>query len=223
MIIESIQGFGGVFTMPEGYLAGAFERVRAAGGVCIIDEVQTGFGRTGANMWEFMAHGVTPDIIVMGKGIGNSFPLSAVVSRREVAEAMAKRKFFNTYGSNPMSCSAGRAVLRVIEDDNVMANVTEAGDHLAAQMVGLMDKYEVIGDFRGKGLMRAIEFVKDRTTKEPATELASKVQESCRESGVIVGRGGRGGNILRINPPLCANKDDMQLLADALDKGCSQL
>lgn len=223
IIIESIQGFGGVFPMPEGYLAGAFERVRAAGGVCIIDEVQTGFGRTGANMWEFMAHGVTPDIIVMGKGIGNGYPLSAVVARREVAEAMVERKFFNTYGSNPMSCSAGRAVLRVIEEDNIMANVTEAGDHLAAQMVGLMDKYEVIGDFRGRGLMRAVEFVKDRSTKEPGTAEASRVQESCRESGVIVGRGGRYGNILRINPPLCANKGDMQLLADALEKGCSQL
>lgn len=223
MLIESIQGFGGVFTMPEGYLASAFERVRAAGGVCIIDEVQTGFGRTGANMWEFQAHGVVPDIVVMGKGIGNGYPLSAVVARREVAEAMAERKFFNTYGSNPVSCTAGRAVLRVIEGDNVMANVTEAGDHLEMRMTELMEKYRVIGDFRGRGLMRAVEFVKDRATKEPAMELASRVAESCRENGVIVGRGGMHGNILRINPPLCATKDDMQLLAEALENGCAQL
>jgi len=216
-------GFGGVYPMPPGYLAGAFERVRAAGGVIIMDEVQSGFGRSGANMWAFEEHGVIPDIVVMGKGIGNGYPLSAVVARREVAEAMAKRKFFNTYGSNPVSCTAGRAVLRVIEDDNIMANVTEAGDHLEKEMVKLMEKYPVIGDFRGRGLMRGVEMVKDRTTKEPATEEAAKVQELNRENGVIVGRGGRHGNILRINPPLCATKDDMQLLADVLAESCSQL
>lgn len=223
MLIESIMGFGGVFPMPEGYLAGAFERVRAAGGVCIMDEVQSGFGRTGEHMWAFEKHGVMPDIVVMGKGIGNGYPLSAVVARREVAEAMAARKFFNTYGSNPVSCTAGRAVLRVIEDDNIMANVTEAGDHFEKRMAELKEKFHVIGDVRGKGLMQAVEFVKDRTTKEPATDEASRVAESCRENGVIVGRGGRYGNILRINPPLCATKDDMQLLTDVIEKGCTTL
>jgi len=223
MLIESIMGFGGVFPMPEGYLAGAFERVRAAGGVCIMDEVQSGFGRTGSHMWAFEKHGVMPDIVVMGKGIGNGYPLSAVVARREVAEAMAARKFFNTYGSNPVSCTAGRAVLRVIEEGNIMANVTEAGDHFEKRMAELKEKFHIIGDVRGEGLMQAVEFVKDRTTKEPATEEAARVTESCRENGVIVGRGGRYGNILRINPPLCATKDDMQLLTDAIAKGCTAL
>ncbi len=223
MLIESIQGFGGVFPLPEGYLAGAFERVRAAGGVCISDEVQTGFGRTGSHMWAFEEHGVIPDIIVMGKGIGNGYPLSAVVAKREIAEALAEKKFFNTYGSNPVSCSAGRAVLRVIEDDNIMANVSEAGDHLAKCMETLMDKYPLIGDFRGSGLMRAIEIVKDRTTREPATEESIEVAELIKDNGVIVGRGGKFGNILRVNPPLCATKDDMQFFAEVLDKSFAAL
>ena len=223
MLIESIMGFGGVFPMPEGYLAGAFERVRAAGGVCIMDEVQSGFGRTGSHMWAFERHGVTPDIVVMGKGIGNGYPLSAVVARREVSEAMAERKFFNTYGSNPVSCTAGRAVLRVIEEGEIMAKVSEAGGHFEKRMAEVQEKFDVIGDVRGEGLMQAVELVKDRTTKEPATEEASRIAESCRENGVIVGRGGRYGNILRINPPLCATKDDMQLLTDVIEKGCAQL
>jgi len=223
MVIETIQGFGGVFPMPEGYLAGAFDQVRAAGGVCIIDEVQTGFGRTGSHMWAFEKHGVVPDIMVLGKGIGNGYPLSAVVARREVAEAMAEKKFFNTYGSNPVSCAAGRAVLRVIEDDNIMANVSEAGDHLGKKLAELKEKFHVIGDFRGSGLMYGIELVKDRTTKEPAAEEASRVAESAKDNGAIVGRGGRYGNILRINPPLCATKENMQFLAEVLERSCSQL
>ena len=182
MLIESIMGFGGVFPMPDGYLAGAFERVRAAGGVCIMDEVQSGFGRTGKHMWAFEKHGVTPDIVVMGKGIGNGYPLSAVVARREVAEAMAERKFFNTYGSNPVSCTAGRAVLRVIDEGNIMANVSEAGAHFEKRMAEVQEKFDVIGDVRGEGLMQAVELVKDRNTKEPATEEASRIAESCREN-----------------------------------------
>ncbi len=223
MLIESIQGFGGVFPMPEGYLAGAFERIRAAGGVCISDEVQTGFGRTGTHMWAFEKHGVIPDIVVMGKGIGNGYPLSAVVCKRKVAEAIAKKEFFNTYGSNPISCTAGRAVLQVIREDNLMANVREAGDLFTEKLAALQKKYPIIGDVRGSGLMRAIELVKDRTTKEAATEETIRVTELCKDKGVIVGRGGRHGNILRINPPLCATKEDMQFFAEVFEESCAEL
>ncbi len=222
-IAEPVQGYGGVIPLPEGYLAGAFEQVRAAGGVCIIDEVQTGFGRMGSHMWGFESHNVMPDIVVMAKGIGNGYPLAAVVARREVAEAMARKKFFNTYGSNPVACAAGRAVLRAIEEDKMMANVREAGTHLEKKMLELKEKYSIIGDFRGRGLMRGIEFVKDRTTREPAPEEAAQVAEWNKDNGLIVGRGGVYGNIIRINPPICATRDDMQFVAEVIENSCSRL
>ncbi len=223
LIVEPVQGFGGVVPMPDGYLKGAFERVRAAGGVCIVDEVQTGFGRMGSHMWGFEAHDVTPDIVVMAKGIGNGYPLAAVVARREVAQAMAEKKFFNTYGSNPMACAAGRAVLRVIKEDQLMENAMELGNLLEDKMGALMQKHDVIGDFRGRGLMRGIEFVKDRTTKEPAADQAMQVAESAKAKGVIVGRGGVHGNILRINPPICVEREDILNLVDVLAESLAQL
>ncbi|GAB6143251.1 aspartate aminotransferase family protein [Desulfocicer niacini] len=223
LIVEPIQGFGGVIPMPDGYMKGAFERVRAAGGVCIVDEVQTGFGRMGSHMWGFESHGVTPDIVVMAKGIGNGYPLAAVVAKREVAEAMAQKKFFNTYGSNPMACAAGRAVLRVIKEDQLMENAMALGNLLEEKMVALMEKYDVIGDFRGKGLMRGIECVKDRTTKEPAPDEAMQVAEYAKAKGVIMGRGGVHGNILRINPPICIEREDILNLVNVLEESLAQL
>lgn len=222
-IVEPVQGYGGVIPMPEGYLAGAFDRVRAAGGVCIVDEVQTGFGRMGSHMWGFESHGVTPDIVVMAKGIGNGYPLAAVVARREVAEAMSKKKFFNTYGANPVACAAGRAVLRVIDEDRLMENAQATGDLLADKVMALKEKFDIIGDFRGRGLMRGIEFVKDRSTKEPAPEEAARVAEMNKDNGLIVGRGGVYGNILRINPPICVTGDDIEFLADVLEESCRKL
>ncbi len=222
-IAEPVQGYGGVIPLPEGYLPGAFEQVRKAGGICIVDEVQTGFGRMGSHMWGFESHGVTPDIIVMAKGIGNGYPLAAVVAKREVAEAMAKKKFFNTYGSNPMACAAGRAVLRAIEDDKLMENAQETGDLLAEKMLELKERHNIIGDFRGRGLMCGVEFVKDRTTKEPAPEEAARVAEMNKDNGLIVGRGGVHGNILRINPPICVTRSDIQFVAEVIEDSCSKL
>jgi len=222
-IVEPIQGFGGVIPMPEGYLKGAFERVRAAGGVCIVDEVQTGFGRMGSHMWGFESHGVTPDIVVMAKGIGNGYPLAAVVARRDVAQAMAKKKFFNTYGSNPMACAAGRAVLRVIEEDELMDNARQMGDLLEEKMGTVIKKYNVIGDFRGRGLMRGIEFVKDKITRKPAANEAMKVAENAKDNGLILGLGGVHHNIIRINPPICLNREDIEFVVDVLDDSLSKL
>lgn len=222
-IAEPIQGFGGVIPLPDGYLQGAFDRVRAAGGVCIVDEVQTGFGRMGSHMWGFERHRATPDIVVMAKGIGNGFPLAAVVARREVAESMAGKKFFNTYGSNPVACAAGRAVLRAIEDDRLMENAAAMGSRLKSRITDLEETCAVIGDFRGRGLMWGIELVKDRTTKEPAPEEAARVAEMARDAGLILGRGGVYGNILRINPPLCVNGDDVEFIGDVLKDSCSKL
>jgi len=222
-IVEPIQGFGGVVPQPPGYLKKSFERVRKAGGVCIVDEIQTGVTRTGEYFWCFERDHVVPDIIVLGKGIGNGFPLSAVVAKREVAEAMAGKKWFNTYGSNPMSCAAGRAVLRAIDEDQTLENSKVVGTHLKEKIGQLQEKYDIIGDVRGSGLMIGVELVKDRKTKEPAESEAGRVVENARENGLIVGKGGALGNMLRINPPLCVNKDDAEFAASVLDHALSQL
>ena len=222
-IVEPIQGFGGVNPMPEGYISAAFERARSAGGVCIVDEVQTGFTRTGDNFWGFQRHDVVPDIIVLGKGIGNGFPISAVVAKREVAEAMAQKKWFNTYASNPMMCAAGRAVLRAIDEDQTQQNAKETGSYLKKKLESLQAKYDIIGDVRGRGLLIGVELVKDRKTKEPADEETTRVIETAKNNGVIIGKGGGQGNMLRINPPLCIQKEDADLVVDVLEQAFSQL
>lgn len=218
MIIEPVQGYGGIVPMLDGYIEGAFERVRAAGGVCIIDEVQSGFGRTGANFWGFEASGVVPDIVIMAKGIGNGFPLGAVVAKRDVAEAMAGKFYFNTYGSNPVACAAGRAVLRVIKNEGLQQNAASVGAEMLSVVQDMQQRYDAIGDVRGRGLMVAMEMVTDRKTKEPATELTANIFEASRENGLIMSKSGVYRNVLRIVPPLCINESDVGRFADAIDK-----
>jgi alanine-glyoxylate transaminase/(R)-3-amino-2-methylpropionate-pyruvate transaminase len=218
MIIEPIQGYGGIVPMPEGYIAGAFERVRAAGGICVIDEVQSGFGRTGDHFWAFEEHGVVPDIVVMAKGIGNGFPLAAVVAKRAVAESMADKFLFHTYGANPAACAAGRAVLRIIRDEQLQANARAVGGLLLERLRALQAKYPLIGDVRGRGLMLAVELVKDRRTKEPATEATARIFEETRRHGLVVSKSGPHRSVLRMVPPLCLQKEDVDTVADALDR-----
>ena len=174
MILEPVQGYGGIVILPQGYVKGAAERIRACGGLLIVDEVQSGFGKTGEAMWGFEAHGVVPDIVVMAKGIGNGIPLGAVVARREIAEHMAQKFIFHTYGANPMACAAGRAVLRTIREEKMIDNAAKVGAVLKAHLEDLMQLYPNIGDVRGKGFMMAMEIVKDRRTREPAPELAAR-------------------------------------------------
>jgi alanine-glyoxylate transaminase/(R)-3-amino-2-methylpropionate-pyruvate transaminase len=222
-VAEPIQGFGGVIPLPPGYLAKSFERVRAAGGLCISDEVQTGFGRVGTHFWGFEAHGVVPDIIVMGKGISNGFPLSAVAVKRDIAEAMTTRKFFNTYAANPIACAAGRAVLRIIEEEGMEENARKIGGLMLDAARELQKRHSVIGDVRGAGLFIGIELVKDRTTKEPATEATAKVAELLKENGIILSRSGMHGNVLRISPPLCIDESDAAYFAENLAKAFDRL
>jgi alanine-glyoxylate transaminase/(R)-3-amino-2-methylpropionate-pyruvate transaminase len=218
MIIEPVQGYGGIVEMPPGYMAGAFERVRAAGGLAIVDEVQSGFGRTGDNFWAFEADGVVPDIVVMAKGIGNGIPLGAVVARREIAECMADKFLFHTYGANPVACAAGRAVLQVIRDEGLQQNARVVGAALKARLVALAQKYPVIGDVRGRGLMLAIELVKDRATREPDTETTARVFEETRRQGIVVSKSGPHRSVLRMVPPLCLSMADIDPVAEALDR-----
>lgn len=218
MIIEPVQGYGGIVPMLDGYIKGAFERVRAAGGVCVIDEVQSGFGRTGANFWGFEASGVAPDIVIMAKGIGNGIPLGAVVAKREVAEALADKFYFNTYGANPVACAAGRAVLRVIEAEGLQQNAVRVGAELLSVAQDVQQRYDIVGDVRGRGLMVAMELVKDRKTKEPATEVTAEIFEASRENGLVMSKSGAYKNVLRIVPPLCISHDDVGRFADAIDR-----
>lgn len=218
ILVESVQGYGGIIEMPPGYMAGAAERVRAAGGLYIADEVQSGFGRTGAHMWGFEADGMIPDIVVMAKGISNGFPLGAVVARREIAEPMADKFMFHTYGANPTSCAAGRAVLQVLREERLQQNAADVGGALLARLRELQQKYPAIGDVRGRGLMLAIEMVKDRGTMEPDEGVTAAVFEACREAGLVLSKSGPHRSCLRMVPPLCLSMADVDQVAEGLDR-----
>ncbi len=220
---ESIQGVGGTVVFPDGYLRETYEIVRAAGGVCIADEVQTGFGRTGSNFWGFQNHEVMPDIVTMAKGIGNGAPLAAVVTTPKIAASLTQRVHFNTFGGNPVSCAVGRAVLQVIDDDQIQDNAAARGAELLAGFATLQQKHDVIGDVRGAGLMLGIEFVQDRQSKDPATEQCVQVFERCKDLGLLLGKGGLYGSVLRIKPPMCLTADDTQFMLEVLDTALSEL
>lgn len=217
MFVESVQGYGGIIAMPPGYMSGAAERVRAAGGLYIADEVQSGFGRTGEHMWGFESDNVIPDIVVMAKGLGNGFPIGAVVSQKHIAAPMADRFLFHTYGANPTSCAAGRAVLKIIKENDLQSNAKVVGKALLDRLQELKDKHNSIGDVRGSGLMLAIEFVADRNTKEPDSVTTASVFEKCRQIGIILSKSGPTQSCLRMVPPLCLTLDDVEQVAEKLD------
>ncbi|NEP83592.1 MAG: aspartate aminotransferase family protein [Okeania sp. SIO3B3] len=214
---ESIQGMGGVIVYPDGYLKKVSDYVHQAKGLLIIDEVQTGFCRTGKSFWGFELQDVKPDIVTLAKGIGNGLPLAAVVTTPEIAQAFTQKMHFNTFAGNPVSCAAGKAVLEIIERENLQQNCCLVGDYLLKGLQNLQDKHECIGDVRGCGLMIGIDLVKNRETKEPNSELASKIHEVSKDLGLIIGKGGLYRNILRIKPPLCITKADVDFIIQVLD------
>jgi alanine-glyoxylate transaminase/(R)-3-amino-2-methylpropionate-pyruvate transaminase len=218
MIIEPVQGYGGIVPIPEGYIAGAFERVRAAGGLCIMDEVQAGVGRTGEAFWSFESHGVVPDIVVVAKGVGNGIPLGAVIAKRDVAESMADKFLFHTYGANPVACAAGRAVLDVIREERLQENARAVGGALKARLEDLKERHPIIGDVRGRGLMLAIELVRNRATKEPAPEETLAVFEETRHNGLVASRSGPYRNVIRMCPPLCLAMADVDDIVDRFER-----
>jgi alanine-glyoxylate transaminase/(R)-3-amino-2-methylpropionate-pyruvate transaminase len=222
-ICEPIQGVGGVNVPPPGYLKKVYETVRKHGGLCIADEVQTGFGRCGTHYWGFETHGVTPDIVTMAKGIGNGAPLAAVTTTPEIASSLKQRIHFNTYGGNPVSSAIGRATLKVIDEEKLQNNSLVVGRKFKEGLLKLKEKYDVIGDVRGEGLMLGVELVKDRKTKEAATQETGFLFERMKDYGVLVGKGGLKGNVLRIKPPMCITEADVDYALEVMHLSLSEM
>ena len=216
-ISEPIQGVGGVVTPPPEYLSIVYDIVRKYGGLCIADEVQAGFGRTGTKFWGHENWNVTPDIVTMAKGIGNGAPLAACVTRKDIGEMMKRRVHFNTYAGNPISMTQGLATVEVIDNEGIQQKAHDVGGYLKGKLTELQEKHKLIGEVRGMGLMLGAELVKDRKTKEPANAEANDIMEMCKDRGLIIGKGGLFGNTLRIKPPMCITKPDVDFLIETLD------
>ena len=218
LICESALGCGGQIILPEGYLAKAFAAVRAAGGVAIADEVQTGFGRAGTHFWMFETQGVVPDIVTMGKPIGNGHPMGAVVTTPEIAASFANgMEYFNTFGGNPVSCAVGLAVLDIIREEGLRENARTTGEYLMAGLRELKDP--LIGDVRGRGLFIGIELVRDRGTKEPAAAEAPALVNRMKDRGVLLSTDGPYHNVIKIKPPIVFSPADADLLLRAWSEG----
>ncbi len=217
MVIDSIFDSKGILTPPPAYQQKVYEKVRAAGGLIVADEVQSGLTRLGDNMWGFMDSGVVPDIVTMGKPMGDGHPLAVVVTTPEIAAEFAKETdYFNTFGGNPVSAEVGKKVLEIVLRDNLLANVKETGDYLKAGLHRLAETHDLIGEVRGKGFFVALELVTDRAAKTPARNETTAIVEAMRESGVLLSRIGRHRNILKIRPPLTFRKEHADIVLEKL-------
>lgn len=217
---EPILGVGGFITPPKEYFQEAYAIAREHGGLCISDEVQTGWGRTGDHWFGIEHWGATPDIMTSAKGMGNGVPIGWTIATAEVADKFPGLTFA-TFGGNPVSMAAGLAVIKTIEDEDLRTNCRVVGDYLYEKLCGLFERYDVIGDVRGKGLMQALELVVDRKTKEPNPQAVLKVFEETKRQGVLIGKGGLYGNVIRTGMMLNSTKDNVDELIAALDKGFS--
>lgn len=217
-VVDTIISSSGVVSPPPGYLSHVASIVREAGGLFVADEVQPGFGRTGRHFWGFAADDFEPDIVTMGKPMGNGHPLSAVVTRQDlVNEFSSHGRYFNTFGGNPVSCAAGLAVLDVIEEEGLQQNALDVGQHLTNGLWNLAESHECIGDIRGSGLFLAVELVSSRNERTPATEQTARVVNDLRRNGVLTGSIGPDDNILKLRSPLVLSKQDVDLFLNILD------
>jgi 4-aminobutyrate aminotransferase-like enzyme len=214
LIAEPIQGEGGIIVPPKGYFAAVKQILDRRGLLLIADEVQTGFCRTGT-MFAVEHEGIEPDMITLGKGIANGLPLSAMVTRREIAAAFKPGDHLSTFGGNPVCCAASLAAIGFYQRERLAERSREKGEWLAAELRRRLEADRRVGEVRSRGLMIGIELVKD-ASKAPAPELAGKVQTLCRDSGVLLGLGGIFGNVIRIQPPLVIGDDQLAQVADAL-------
>ncbi|MEX1262920.1 MAG: aminotransferase class III-fold pyridoxal phosphate-dependent enzyme [Actinomycetota bacterium] len=208
----------GIPMPPPEYLKGVLRRAREAGALFVADEVQAGFGRLGT-LWGFEAAGIVPDVVTLGKPMGNGHPIAAVVTRREVIERFeSKREFFSTFGGNPVACAAGLAVLDVLEDEDLPRHAVEVGDHLRVGLRELAERHDVIGDVRGMGLLTGVELVRDRGRREPAAGETAAVANAMRDRGILIGTTGPDGNVLKIRPPLVFAHEHADRLVSTLDE-----
>jgi 4-aminobutyrate aminotransferase-like enzyme/Ser/Thr protein kinase RdoA (MazF antagonist) len=216
-IAETLPSVAGQIVFPPEYLAEVYRHVRAAGAVCIADEVQVGFGRLGTHFWGFETQGVVPDIVVLGKPIGNGFPLAAVITTAEIAASFDNgMEFFSTFGGNPVAAAAGLAVLDVLEEERLQENALRVGNYLIARLRELQESHVLIGDVRGSGLFLGVDFVRDLTTREPAPDEASYIVNRLRDSGILTGTDGPHHNVIKLRPPLVFTEADADLLVPTL-------
>ena len=216
MIADSIFSSDGVYPGDSGFLSEAVAAVRAAGGVYIADEVQPGFGRTGGTMWGFQRHRTVPDLVIMGKPMGNGYPISGVAAQPALLEAFGSTSgYFNTFGGNPVACAAGLAVLEVLAADNLQQNAFDTGAYLLRRLQVVSGGHPQVGDVRGAGLYVGIEFVRDVASREPDQLAATRAVNAMRERNILIGTAGKHGNILKIRPPLCFGRGHADILVDA--------
>ncbi|WP_160010864.1 aminotransferase [Rhizobium sp. 18055] len=218
-IAEPVYGNAGGITLPDGYLAAVYGQVRARGGVCIADEVQVGYARLGHHFWGFEQQQVVPDIITVAKGMGNGHPLGAVITARAIADSLEKEGyFFSSSGGSPVSSVVGSTVLDIMADEGLQQNARDIGDHLKSRLVALMDHHPLVGAVHGMGLYLGVEFVRDRTTLEPATEETAAICTRLLDLGVIMQPTGDHLNVLKIKPPLCITSQSADFFAEMLEK-----
>jgi 4-aminobutyrate aminotransferase-like enzyme len=214
---ESVLSVGGHVLLPQGYLAKVYEVVRQSGGVCIADEVQTGYGRLGTHFWSFEEHGVVPDIVVLGKPIGNGHPIGATVTTPAIAESFNNgMEFFSTFGGNNVSCAIGLEVLKVVHEEKLQNNALRVGEKLLEGLRELQKQYEIIGDVRGSGFFLGAELVRSRDTFEPATSEADRIVNRMRDEGILIGADGPFHNVLKIRPPMPFSETDADRLITTL-------
>ncbi len=219
LILDSLFSSDGIFPDPAGLLRPAVDAIHEAGGLFIADEVQAGFGRTGAGMWGFSRHEVIPDIVTLGKPMGGGHPLAGLVARPDLVETFGQRsRYFNTFGGNPVSCAVGMAVLDVIESEGLVANARDVGAGLVRGLLELAQRYEFIGDVRAAGLFVGVEIVADRETKDPDSALTTHVVEALRQRRILVSSTGPHANVLKIRPPLVFSSEHASLLLSALEQ-----
>lgn len=215
-IAESMPSVAGQIVLPDGYLNKVYDAVRSAGGVCVADEVQTGYGRIGTHFWAFEKYNVVPDIVVLGKPIGNGHPIGAVITTRAIADSFDNgMEFFSTFGGNNVSCAIGLKVLEVVQEEKLQAHALEVGEHLLKGLRALQQRYRIIRDVRGSGLFLGVELAR---SDQPAQAEAARIVNGMRERGILLGTDGPFHNVLKIRPPMPFNKDDASLLLTTLEE-----
>ena len=216
-IAETLPSVGGQIVFPPNYLADVYSRVRGVGGLCIADEVQVGFGRLGTHFWGFETQNAIPDVVVLGKPIGNGFPLAAVITTPEIARSFDNgMEFFNTFGGNPVACAAGIAVLTVVEEENLQQRALRVGNYLKKSLASLQAQYPIIGDVRGSGLFLGVDLVLDPVTRSAATAQARYVVNRLRERGILTGTDGPFNNVIKLRPPLIISERDVDIFTETL-------